>query len=175
MFYSGCYPVPSSSNMFDFGTTNYFPTGSRICGYSIVVLGIRSDMLFDWSKVTKRMRVWLCLIWNLMSLLSWSPLKILVGYFMELLSALKFSLSLSDSCVWSFVLMIASRFSSSFKNMYLEAQDFPVLQGLFSWYCDLLGIVAECLALLDAQVAAILLSISKLVCKSDCKELVRLL
>lgn len=56
----------------------------------------------------------------------------LVGYFMAFLSALNFLLSLSDSCVCSFVLMIASRFSSSFKNMYLEAQDFPVLQGLFS-------------------------------------------
>ena len=99
----------------------------------------------------------------------------LVGYFMEFLSALNFSLGLSGSCVWSFVLMIASRFSSSFKNMYLEAQDFSVLQGLFSLYCDLPAIVAERLALLDAQVAAILLSISKLVCKSDCQELIRLL
>ncbi|KAL0695908.1 hypothetical protein Bca4012_063088 [Brassica carinata] len=98
----------------------------------------------------------------------------LVGYLMEFLFALNFSLSLSDSCVWSFVLMIASRFSSSFKNMYLDAQDFPALQGLSSWYYDFPEIIAECLALLDAQVAAILLSISKLVCKSDCQELIPL-
>ncbi|KAH0938996.1 hypothetical protein HID58_006457 [Brassica napus] len=136
--------------MFDFGTTNYLPTGSRICeNEGLVVLYLESHV----SVV----------------MVSVENLVALVGYFMEFLSALNFSLSLSDNCVCSFVLMIASRFSSSFKNMYLEAQDFPVLQGLFSWYCDLLGIVAEFLALLDAQVAAILLSISKLVCKSDCQ------
>ncbi|KAL0884347.1 hypothetical protein Bca101_008328 [Brassica carinata] len=45
-FCSGCYPAPSSSNMVDFGTTNYLPTGSRICGCSLVVLGLPSIARF---------------------------------------------------------------------------------------------------------------------------------
>ncbi|KAG2260734.1 hypothetical protein Bca52824_080028 [Brassica carinata] len=195
-FCSGCYPAPSSSNMVDFGTTNYLPTDSRICGCSLVVLGIRSEILFDWvcealfpvfDSITgflvaqRFITHLLCCLTSSLShkedevlvmfdleshvsvfMVIVNSLVALVGYLMEFLFALNFSLSLSDSCVWSFVLMIASRFSSSFKNMYLDAQDFPALQGLSSWYYDFPAIIAECLALLDAQVAAILLSIFKL-------------
>ncbi|CAH8358360.1 unnamed protein product [Eruca vesicaria subsp. sativa] len=68
--------------------------------------------------------------------------------------------------------MVASRFYGSVKNLYLKAQDFPVVQDFSYWfYYDFTAIVADCLAPFDAQVAVILLSISKLVCKSDCREL----
>ncbi|KAF3516294.1 hypothetical protein DY000_02060564 [Brassica cretica] len=43
-----CYPAPSSSSMFNFGTTDYMPHGSQIYGYSLVVLAIRSEMFFGW-------------------------------------------------------------------------------------------------------------------------------
>lgn len=47
-FGSWCYPAPSSSSMFNFGTTDYMPHGSQIYGYSLVVLVIRSEMFFGW-------------------------------------------------------------------------------------------------------------------------------
>ncbi|KAL0853941.1 hypothetical protein Bca101_059093 [Brassica carinata] len=147
-FCSRCYPAPSSSNMVDFGTTNYLPTGSRICGCSSVVLVAQRFITH--------------LLCCLTSSLSQKEDEVLV----------MLDLESHVSVSWSSLTILSP---CSFKNMYLDAPDFPALQGLSSWYYDFPAIIAECLALLDAQVAAILLSISKLVCKSDCQELIRLL